>query len=218
MKISKPLFVFLCCCITFQIRAQFSVGVRGGYIKAWEEYGDVDLPDNAKIHVNGFQVSALAYFEIIKHINIGLEPGYTQRGAACVPGFVVFNEEAKLFFNYIELPLMIKARFPVCNDKLEIFGKAGYGTSRIMTAFQEIQDLGSDEPPVRTEIDLNPRFGININRWDQGIYGGLGVAYNVRNNLLFLESNYYFGLKDVDTSKTSKNRSIHLGLGYLLKL
>lgn len=218
MKTSKNFFILILCVFTFQINAQFSLGVRGGYIKAWEEYGDVNLPDNAKIHVNGFQVSALAYFEVLKHISIGLEPGYAQRGAACVPGFVVFNEEAKLFFNYIELPLMIKVRFPFSNGKLEIFGKTGYGKSRIMKAFQEIKDLGSDEPPVRSEIDLNPRFGININRWDKGIYGGLGIACNIRNTQLCLESNYYLGLKDVETSTTSKNRSIHVGLGYLIKL
>ncbi len=216
MKTSKHLFILIFCCIAFQISAQFSVGVRGGYIKAWEEYGDVDLPTGAKIHVNGFQVSVLSYFEINKHFSIGLESGYAQRGAACEPGYLIFNRDTKLRLNYIEVPLMISAKFPVYRDKLEIFGKAGYGVSMMMSAFRKISVLGSYDQPVKTKLNVNNSSVLN--RWDHGIYGGLGIAYNTGSNRLFVESNYYFGLKDVDRFNTSKNRSIHFGLGYLMNL
>src|SRR5258706_10912626 len=120
MKISTLLFSLICCFSFFQINAQFSVGVRGGVNKAWEDYGDVEVPPNAQTHVFGFQTSALAYFEISKHFSIGVEPGYAQRGAACVPEFITFQGDSKLLFNYVELPLMLSLKFPVLKEKFEV--------------------------------------------------------------------------------------------------
>ncbi|MCH8331039.1 MAG: hypothetical protein IH946_06625, partial [Bacteroidetes bacterium] len=132
MKISKQLLVIFFCCLSFQISAQFSFGVRTGYIKAWENYGDVVLPPNAKIHVNRHYMSTLVNFEINKLFRVGIEPGYIHRGAACEPGFSrigtgEFTGETKLLLDYIEFPLMISAKLPVCKTKFEVFGKIGYG-------------------------------------------------------------------------------------------
>ena len=218
MKTTTHLLVLFLSFISFQINAQFTLGVKGGYIKAWQDYGDAALPDDAKIHVSGYQVSGLFYFEFLKNVSIGIEPGYAQRGAACVPDFIVFNMDKRLLLNYIELPLMASINLPVFNNQFEIMGKAGFGASKIVKAYQETKTLGSDEPFERTEIDLDPTFGTNLNVWDNGFYGGLGLAYKLHDNRLFFEMNYYHGLKDVDTLNTSKNRSLHYGLGYLIRL
>ena len=205
--------VLLFCCFSFQITAQFSFGISGGTIKAWERYG-ISLPEDAKIHVNGYYVSSLVYFEISKLIRVGVEPGFVQRGAACIPEFQTigpgtFIGDTRLLLDYIELPLMISARIPICN-KLEVLGKAGYGPSVMITAFQEILFISSSEPITRTKLDINP---FALRRYDHGIYSGLGLAFNIGDDKVFLESNYYFGLNDVDPFNTSKNRSIQLGLG-----
>ena len=160
---------------------------------------------------------SLAYFELNKTFSVGIEPGYAQRGAACVPGIIIFHNDATVYLNYLELPLMISAKFPMFNNKFEVLGKAGYGISKVLNGYEEYRDTGF-EAPEKYPIDFTNPFGINVYKWDNGIYGGLGFGYNLGANQLFMESTYYIGMKDVDKYATSKNRSIHFGLGYMINL
>jgi hypothetical protein len=80
------------------------------------------------------------------------------------------------------MPLMISANFPVYRNKLEVFGKAGYGASFIIAAFREQTVVNGDEPPERMKWDLSESS--NFNRWDHGFYGGLGVGFNFGINRL----------------------------------
>jgi len=216
LKISKLLITLTFCLITIQISAQFSFGVRGGFIRAWEDYGEAELPDDAKIHVDGFQISALTYFALGEHFQIGAEPGYTQRGAACYPRFIIFNNDTKFLVNYLEIPMMISSKFTFFKEKISITGKLGYGPSFITSAFREVTRLSGDEPPTKIKLDVNDSS--ELKRWDHGMYGGLGVSLSTGLNRLFLETVYYRGLTDVDPNNASKNRSIQLGLGYWITL
>ncbi len=218
MKVSTLILAFSFFLITGSMHAQLSIGLKGGYIRAWEEYGNVELPPNAKIHVHGYQGSVLCYLNLSKTFSIGIEPGYAQRGAACQPGFIVFNSDTKLLLNYLDLPLMVSARIPAFRDKFSFFGKAGYGISRVITGYTEVTDLTGVEPVKRTKLDFTNPFGDNISRRDHGLYGSLGMAYNFGVNHLFIESTLYYGLVDVDINNKSENRSIHVGIGYLVNL
>ncbi len=217
MKTLTFLSTLTFCILSFQLTAQFSVGIRGGYIKAWEEYGDVAIPAGANIYVHGFQLSGLAYYGLSKTFSIGFEPGYAQRGAACVPEFITFNGDAKLLFNYIELPLIISAKYPVLKEKMVVIGKAGYGISKVIKGYTEYKVPGSEEPE-KNPINFDNPFGTNVTRWDNGIYSGLGLGYNLGRSQLLFESVFYLGMKNVDKNATSLNRSIHFGLGYLIRL
>ena len=72
MKISKYLFLLLSFLFAYQLQAQFSLGIKGGYTNAWAEYGDIGLPEDAKIDVDGFNLSALAYIKINTYFQIGI--------------------------------------------------------------------------------------------------------------------------------------------------
>jgi len=214
MKIQKMLMLLSFCWMSFQLNAQISIGLKAGYVKAWEEYGDVGLPDDAPIHIRGLQVSALAYAQLHKNLEIGIEPGFVQRGAACEPGFIIFNQDTKMLLNYAELPLILKGKINLLNNKMEVFGKLGYGGSMIMNGSREVRDLSGVFPPVKTDLDI--KNNENMERWDHGIYSGLGVAYNLGKHQIFLESSFYHGLRDVDKLNTSKNRSLQFNLGYMM--
>jgi hypothetical protein len=216
MKTLRFLFILSFCLLTLQATAQFSLGVKAGYLRAWQEYGDVGLPDDALIHINGFQVSALAYFPISNYLEVGLEPGFAKRGAACVPGFTSFDSDTRFLLNYAELPLMISAKIPFLQNRFAFYGKTGFGASAVITGTREDITLGSDAPPQRTKMD----FGASsrFNRWDYGLYGSLGFSYTMGINRLFLDVSYYNGLRDFDQFNTSKNRSLFIGLGYLAGL
>ena len=218
MKASKLLLIILFSLIAFQVSSQSSFGIRCGYIKAWQNYGDVIIPDDAIIHVNRFQVSVLAYVDLNDHISIGIEPGFTQRGAACIPGSIFLSLpeiESKLLLNYAELPLMISDKLSIYKDKLEIFGKAGYGISRVQKAIRVDEFPGTGIPSERIKLPVSDP--LVIRRLDNGWYAGAGISYNFGVNQLFLESNFYYGLRNVDPWFTSKNRSLHLGLGYRVR-
>jgi len=154
--------------------------------------------------------------ELNKYLGLGVEPGFTQRGAACVPGWGIFINDSKLFLNYVELPVMISANLPVYKATIEAFGKLGYSLSMITSAYQEVVSLVGDEPPVRTKMNVSNNRGLN--RWDHGILGGLGIAYNVGRNQIFLEARYYYGLRNVEPWNFSQNRTLQFGLGYLMCL
>ena len=78
------------------IQAQWIVGLKSGLAKSWEEYGSVNLPEDAAIHVHGLQIAGLAYYQFSSTVWLGIEPGYVERGAACKPGFVIFNGDTRL--------------------------------------------------------------------------------------------------------------------------
>ena len=97
-----------------------------------EDYGDVELPPNAQRDVTGFHIAAIANFALGDRIRIAAEPGFVQRGAACVPGWnsgfdPIFVGDTKFLMDYVELPFSIIGNLPLVRDKLSVFGKAGYG-------------------------------------------------------------------------------------------
>jgi len=217
MKTITYLFALLFCCLTIHSDAQISLGVRGGYGKAWEDYGDAEVPENAKIHIPGYQASAIINVGLGKIFRLGVEPGFVRRGAACIPTFVTFTNDVKWMLNYVEMPVILTGKIPV-NQKLEIFGKAGYGVSYMTSATAVFIDLTGALPPSKQPMDLDNPFGTNIRRWDNGIYTGLGIGYNTPFGQVFLDSNYYVGMRDVTGGSTSKSRNLQLGLGLTVSL
>lgn len=216
MKLFKHLFFIIFYLSFFQLQAQISIGVKSGYTRAWQSYGDVSLPDDAEIHVEGFHVSLISNYQLNKYFRIGMEPGYIERGAACIPGWngrSSFVGDTKLLLKYIEIPIMFSGVLPLFNEKIEVFAKTGFGLSFMVKGTQEETIFGSDIPPVRTDIDFE-----NMNRLDNGIYGGLGITYNFGKNSLFLEYENYWSLRDADKNNTSKNRSYDVSIGYLFRL
>ena len=219
MKILKLAVLALMCLFFTNLNAQFSIGVKGGYTIAWPDYGAIQLPENAETDVRGYHFSASTYYQMNKWFQIGLEPGFVKRGAACVPGWQpIFEGDTKLLLNYVELPLMVGSRVSVFNNKIDLYCRAGYGWSMITSAFEEQIIFGSDEPPVRTRIDISDPDTSPLNRFDHGLHGSAGVAFNLKKGQVFLESAYYHGLRDVDPLNTSRIRSANISLGYSFNL
>ena len=98
---------------------------------------------------------------------------------------------------------MISGRYPLWNEKLKMNVKAGYGLSRFISA-------EGDEPSV---INFAQPSDF-VSNFDHGLYSGLGVEYNLGHNRIFVEYSFYLGLTDVSFIGPSKNRSVHLGIGY----
>lgn len=221
MKRIKYIILLLICLITFKAQTQISIGLKTGYTHAWQNYGDITLPDNAVVHINGFNISVLGYVELNKYFELGIEPGYIKRGAACVPGWnigimPIFLSDTKFYLDYIELPLILSGKINTWNDRLTVFGKLGYGGSFLARAFRE------DITDVQNQVfisEINLRQSTNfLKRWNHGIYTGAGIGYNIKKHQVFFSADYYIGLIDVDRINVSKNRNLNFNVGYKFKL
>jgi len=217
MKTLQVSLFFLLISLVSSVHAQFSLGIRSGYINSWEDYGeDANLPDDAKTHVNGFHIAGQGYWILDKNFSMGVEPGYAEKGAACYPGSFFFLFDTKFQLNYLEMPFMVAAHLPIGQKHFEVHAKAGYGVSYLVSAYRYEKDFGSDEEPTKEKFDL--KDSDLIRRWDSGFYGGVGIDYSFGKNKIFLESSYYHASGDAFTVSQSNNRSIYVGLGYVIKV
>lgn len=197
--------------------SQISLGLKSGYTKAWDYYGNVNLPADAEIHIHSRHLSLMVYKQMNERYSLGIEPGYVKRGAACVPGWIpTFVGDSRIFVDYLEFPVLINMNFNLVENDLILRVKMGAGVSMGVHAEEEVTLLGSDEPSTINDLDFNQIGGLN--RWDCGMYSGLGVSYQIKNGEIFIESSYYHGVRDIDPNTTSENRSINISLGYLWNL
>jgi len=191
--------------------AQYTLGLKGGYTYAWPEYGpDAGLPEGAQTDVRGMNISVMAYYSLGKYLSLGIEPGFVERGASCIPGFGAFVDDTKFFLDYVEAPLMLSGQLPLLKQKLTLFGKVGYGAALLARGIQEVTPF-NDEPVTRSKIPLGKTS--RLNRWDHGTYGAVGIGVNMGKTQLFLESQYFRGMRDADRNNISKNRSITVNFG-----
>ena len=221
MKTQKLTLITVFIIFTFQLSAQVSIGLKTGYTRAWEKY-DVEVPEDARIHVRGFNVAGMIYFKLNDFLSLGIEPGYVERGAACIPGWdggfpdPTFRGDTELFLKYAELPVLIQGHLPVLNGKLEVFGKAGYGLAYMTTAFEKTTDLDGIVPPVRTKLDLSTDN--RLNRLDHGFHGTIGLSKGLGAGRIFIETAYYSSVRDADRNNFSRNRNLNFNLGYFIEL
>lgn len=199
------------------IHGQIAIGVKGGYTNSWPGYGDVELPNDAQTHISGNNLSIFLTIPVFENYKITFNPGYIKRGAACFPGWQpVFEGDSKVLLNYFELPILIEKGFSLGSTKLDLVSGLGYGLSSLNSAnvhedrvFQD--GINTIVSPIRIGKSSNDIF----NRIDHGFYLNLKVVYNLFiNHFIFLDTQYYHGMRDYDKVNVSKNRSINLNFGF----
>ncbi|MEO1438423.1 MAG: outer membrane beta-barrel protein [Bacteroidota bacterium] len=192
--------------------SQFSVGLKSSFSRAWQDYGDTPLPENAETDIAAFQFSVLANYRLNNYLQIGLRPGLARRGAACVPGFNPFIGDTKWNLNYLELPMIATGNVHVWQNRISLMARTGFGVSHLLSGYQVDEDFPDDRLP----LDLGPFSGMN--RFDMGFYNGLGVGWNIQRMQLFIEMDHYYGLRDAAQFQESKNRGLSWGMGILINL
>ena len=214
MKIRLTFAIALFVCFTFNLQAQLRVGADLGYTRAWQDYGAFQAPEGAQIHVHGFHASLTAYKSLNRYFAIGVEPGFIERGAACVPGWQpVFEGDTRLDLHYIQVPAFLECRLPLIENHLELIGGLGYSLGFMAAAFREDAFFLIDTPPTRTRLDDSN--GLNdLNRWDHGAQGKLGLALRIGSGQLLLQSSYYHGLRNADRNNDSQNRGLNFSIGW----
>ncbi|MCR9171276.1 MAG: hypothetical protein NXI10_02205 [bacterium] len=215
----KQLFVALLLVISTSASAQISVGGSAGYTRAWQNYGDVVLPDDAVTHIHAFNADVQVYYQVHPFISLGIEPGLSRLGAACVPGWngginpnPIFPGDSRFLLDYIEAPLMIQGNFKLFQDRFFIQPALGYGWSVMVKGREEVVNLETGEVEITREMSIGE--GTNLSRWDHGFHGTLKLGWQMGKHSVFSQSGYYFGLRDAEAWNTSKNRALSVNLGY----
>lgn len=205
------------------VSAQWSVGASAGYTRAWQNYGDVILPDGAVTHIHGFNSEVQVYYNLNRFLSVGVEPGFTRRGAACVPGWngginpnPIFPGDSRFLLDYVEAPLMIQANFGMFNNRFTIQPSIGYGWAVMVNGREEVVNLETGEVEITRDMGIGQ--GTNLSRWDHGLHSSLKLGCQFGKHGFFAQSGYYFGLMDAEVWNTSKNRALNFNLGYSFQL
>ncbi len=203
--------------LSTKVSCQYSIGIKGGYTTAWQEYGDVDLPEDAQINIQSFNAAFVLAYEINRYFGIDLEPGIVRRGAACIPGFVGFEGDTDLLLTYANLPLFMRFQFPLLSGQIKPFSRLGFGTSYLVKA-QDRQEINIVEPPTRRVVLTDITHNGSIRTFDSGLYTGLGIIIDTRINQFRLAADGFLALEDSVITNMSRNRNINFTATILWRL
>jgi len=198
--------VFLLTCQTMQ--GQVNFGVKAGMnLETQSELGQ--LWDNNEIR-EGFLVGGTVEYVLGDRLSIQTELNLLQKGKQYKTTSNGINSNIQKEFNYITVPLFLKASF---NDELglgtkwNIYGYTGPYYSYLISAKNKIKASGST-----SEIDITD----DSVKSDWGLVFGGGVSYNLNNgNAVFADLRYDMGLYEISNDNTDlRNKAINLGIGY----
>lgn len=213
--------------ITFSLHAQFSVGARGGVTLAnvhRTEFLETVTPDFSAI--TGAAASALAELELGPNFALQAELGYIRKGFALDLGTDIdlfgislpIGAKAESRFNYLELPLLAKAKFG--NERAKFYALAGPALSyaaggRLVTRSTGLIKLDL----INTSIDLD---ALGFERFDFSAVGGAGVEFNTGFGKIFLDARYTHGFLEIYDipvlRERANNRGFTFGAGVMVGL
>lgn len=170
------------------------------------------IPQNQKIdYFGGLSVKYITQ----NHLGLILEANYSRRGWE-----EEYDAETEFSYrrtlNYIEVPFMTHVYF---GDKTRFIINIGPQISYLLNDKQEMSNALAADVEARQAVDPNAPIGVQyssldqLNRFDYGIVGGLGMTLQTGVGDFDLEGRYYFGLGNVFESRRSQNayfgRSAH---------
>ena len=208
----------LCCLFLFlglsSLSAQITVGLQVQSGESWQYYGEETAINGFDQQIPHYGVSAQVYYPVLPHLAVGLSPGFMRRGAACFPGFTGgFQpvQDATIYANYLQLPVMLKADFPL-GGRWFTYAEGGAGFSYLLNGHWDLLFANLEGDRQRRDIDFEEDSFLN--RFDFAVQANLGVAYQLGVGQLRLGAGYYHGLLDVNDNNTSENRAWSINLAY----
>lgn len=187
------------------------IGVGGGAYASSVDFVP-SIPQNQKIDFFG---GVSAKYITQNHLGLIIEANYSRRGWE-----EEYDSESDFSYsrtlNYLEVPFMTHIYF---GDKARFIINVGPQISFLLNDKQSVSSALASDVEARQAIDPDAPIGVQyspfseLNRFDYGIVGGVGMTLQTGIGNFDLEGRYYFGLGDVFESRRSKNayfgRSAH---------
>ena len=201
-------------------------GVQSANVKVPGFIGDISqIPDFKPITT--FNVGVVSEIGLHKNFAIQPELNFTQKGFQINEGtdLNIFNVPVPVGvtaiskFNYLEMPLLAKARFG--NEKANFYMLAGPTFGYAMSGKLDTRaKLLIEVDLFETAIDLD---AVGYERWEVGGMAGAGVSVNTGNgSQLFLDVRYSHGFSqpyDIPVVRERvQHNSIGVNLGFTLPI
>jgi len=216
MKISRiiPLFVLLFAATT-AFSQQASIGLRTGASYFKVHYDDFETePD----YTMGLDIAIPVEFQLSSVFSIQPELHFTQKGVAFDSGE---DNSIAVKTNYLELPVLLKARYGIERYQLYAFAapSVGYATNRFVV------DKTGDERE-KEDLDFVTDGDIQDQRWEFGVVGGIGASFQAGVGSIVIDARYAMDLNDdtkfendePDDWKKATNRGCTLSVGYMIPI
>ncbi len=227
--------------MSFSALGQWTFGIKGSIVRSSQDISPVLTYvgyDNPGEKINGFGTTAFLYYRVLKHLQIGIEPGLVRRGNRTINYMTVdaspfdcwdyeldhFKEcdveaynENRVYASYVQAPIFLKGTLPICKDRLAIFAKAGSGFAWLVAA--QTERGNNDLFGIPAELStFNLKEADFIERWDLAWQMGTGIDLKMGPGYLTLESIFYHGTKDFYSYTKSLTKSFEYSLGYQINL
>ena len=232
--------------ITTAVNAQFYMGARAGVNLANQSTNAAGTENAMKLGLcGGLTVKA----KVSKYLLISLDPMFSQMGTnstttLAMPGDFKIITESAVTFNYIQVPLMLNAEWPIQSKRLMpyrqggtigsfhicgggFFGYAlGLGSSSTTTLIAPLPTVDGEPktPDVVTQSSGASPDSL-FSPIDFGAVAGLGFSFQMdpRNSLCF-DVRYLMGFGNTEGSAITKrsitttNSAIQLSVAYIYRL
>lgn len=226
-RIGKVILASTFIMLGLQVSAQkIFLGVKGGAnfvnVTAPSILEEVEFLPNFQ-PINSYNIGLVSELELTDNFGIQGEVVYTQKGFKLDESYdltlfdfpVPIGATAISRFNYVEAPLMLKAKFG--NEKVKgyVLGGPtfGYATSGELTTRAKVIvefDLFTTDIPLET---------IDYQRFEVGATAGGGLAVQVGSGQVFADARYHYGFTEVYdiplVTENVQNRGVSLNIGYM---
>ena len=193
-------------------KSKFALGVGGGPVFSSIDF-DPTIPQNTN---QAFSAGVSFKFISEKHLGLLAELNYTQRGWTEDFSELPKNPDHAYSrtLNYIELPLMTHIYF---GNKVKFILNLGPQISYMFSDKFSMNDALSDYVDKTMKEDPDAPFFLQYedldSKFDYGLLGGAGIAFDTGVGSFNLEGRYYFGLGDSFDNSRSRagnfSRSAH---------
>lgn len=163
----------------------------------------------------GFVFGAVLELGVSENFAIQPELLFSQHGFAFDDTFFGEKISVKTRFNYLQLPVLAKAKFGSDAFGFNIVAgpHLGFGIGDITT---EAEVLGEKEKESSSWDDAE------FKRLDFGVTGGVGISFAAGPGRLGLDARYQLGLGNLisepEGSEKASNRNMQLSLSYIIPL
>lgn len=182
----------------YNVRKSPTVGLRGGAMLTTIT-GDAAIDEFAKKISPQIGVTGALYFHPM--LSIRAELLFEPKGGKFV------NHDMNMNLNYVSLPLYLKFNFTK-DPEIYIYG-GGYASYLITAKTKGTYEIiiGEDRIINSIDEDISP----NLNRFDVGVLGGLGIQGRFNRSIdLFLDFRYTQGLINLDNGTAEYRYNFNL--------
>ncbi|MEL7221756.1 MAG: outer membrane beta-barrel protein [Bacteroidota bacterium] len=220
---TRLFFFFLLSVMCLPLSAQLTAGLKVQSGKAWLDYTFAEgVPpiDGYNQRITHQGVSAELFYQLQNpRLQVGIAPGYVQRGAACEPGFIGDNvflvADATIYANYVQVPVLLRYS-PIVKKRFSLFTQIGGGLGYLLSGYRDVSFWQPDRPNEEQALIFENEP--TLNRLELGLQGGLGISYQLGPGQLQLSGDFYYGLTDMNQNFGSQHRVWSVGLGYAIRL